>query len=260
MLITENFIEMIMHGYTLNKAQFKILGQSFPPVPGWESLVLDNEITDIDRNLLILLKGKFALKAQKNIIDNYKTMLSYDNQEKQTIPLENINDNKLKDTLTIYCDGACSNNPGNSGSGLALYYGDNSPVLLYGDFDEYGTNNTAELKALYKALIIASEANNKSKVIIFSDSQYSIDCITKWAYSWKMKNWTKKGGEIKNLELIQVSHLLFDQIKKNIEIRHVKGHSGIEGNELADRMAIQAIASASKNYEKYDYSNIEDIL
>jgi ribonuclease HI len=260
MLITENFIEMIMHEYTLNKAQFKILGQSFPPIPGWESLVLDNEITDIDSNLLILLKGKFALTAQKKIIDNYKTMISYNNQEKLTMPIEIINDNKFEDILTIYCDGACSNNPGNSGSGLALYYGNDSPVLLYGDFDEYGTNNTAELKALYKALIIASEANNENKIVIFSDSQYSIDCITKWAYSWKIKNWTKKGGEIKNLELIQVSHLLFDKIKKNIEIRHVKGHSGIEGNELADRMAVHAIASTNINYEEYNYDNIEEVL
>ena len=57
--------------------------------------------------------------------------------------------------LKIYCDGACSGNPGNAGSGIAVYFDDKNPVLLYGDFVENGTNNIAELNALYKALQIA---------------------------------------------------------------------------------------------------------
>jgi ribonuclease HI len=162
-------------------------------------------------------------------------------------------------TLSIYCDGACLNNPGKSGSGLSIYVDKHKPILLYGDYKELGTNNTAELNALYKALIIASKSK-ATNITIFSDSKYSIDCITKWAYNWKSKAWTKKGGEIKNLEIIKISHELYDTIKNRITVKYVKGHSGIEGNELADRMAMMAITSMNSEYIQYNYKDIREIL
>jgi len=101
---------------------------------------------------------------------------------------------------------------------------------------------------------------NLRNITIFSDSQYSIDCVTKWAYGWKSKSWTKKGGEIKNLDIIKKSHELYDIIKNKITVKHVKGHSGIEGNELADRMAMMAITSMNSEYMEYNYKDITDIL
>ncbi len=163
-------------------------------------------------------------------------------------------------SLKIYCDGACSGNPGNAGSGLALYEGKDLPTLIYGDFEKKGTNNTAELNALCKALYIASNVESKEIIEIYSDSKYSIDCITKWAYGWKSKGWNKKGGEIKNLALIQKAHTLFEELKDKIVILHVKGHSGVEGNELADRMAVYAIISKSIEYKKYTYNETEEVL
>jgi len=162
--------------------------------------------------------------------------------------------------LKIYCDGACSGNPGNAGSGLALYEGKELPTLIYGDYEELGTNNTAELNALYKALEIASNVNCENTIEICSDSKYSIECITNWAYGWKAKGWKKKGGEIKNLELIKQTHALFEKLKLKISIVHVKGHAGLEGNELADRMAVYAILSKSKEYKKYSYSDKQEVL
>lgn len=163
-------------------------------------------------------------------------------------------------SLKIYCDGACSGNPGNSGSGLALYEGKKLPTLIYGAYEEKGTNNTAELNALYKAMQIASGVKCETIIEIYSDSKYSIDCITNWAYGWKAKGWKKKGGEIKNLELIQQAHALFEDLKEKINILHVKGHAGVEGNELADRMAVYTIISKAKEYQKYSYSDIEEVL
>ncbi len=163
-------------------------------------------------------------------------------------------------SLKIYCDGACSGNPGEAGSGLALYDGKEFPTLIYGDYEMIGTNNTAELNALFKALEIASNVNCESTIEICSDSKYSIDCVTNWAYGWKAKGWKKKGGEIKNLELIQKAHALFEELKSKINISHVKGHAGFEGNELADRMAVYAIISKEKEYKKYTYDSIDEVL
>ena len=163
----------------------------------------------------------------------------------------------MSEIIKIYCDGACKGNPGMAGSGLSIYNGSSLPTLPYGEYNERGTNNTAELNALYKALLLASKEQN---VIIYSDSKYSIDCITKWAYNWKKKGWTKQGGEIKNLEIIKLAHNLYEDIKENIRVEYVKAHTGIEGNELADRMAMVAISSRSVEYREYQYNLIDSVL
>jgi ribonuclease HI len=161
--------------------------------------------------------------------------------------------------LRIFCDGACAGNPGKSGSGLAIYEDYKKPVLFYGAGDKRGTNNTAELKALLKALEFASESNHEN-IYILSDSKYSIDCVTNWAYGWKKDGWVRRGGEIKNLRLIQTTHALYDNIKKNVVISHVKGHAGIEGNELADRMAVIASNVGNDEFVEYRFENIDDVL
>jgi ribonuclease HI len=53
---------------------------------------------------------------------------------------------------------------------------------------------------------------------------------------------------------------LYEEIKANIKVEYVKAHCGIEGNELADRMAIVAISAKNKEYKEYQYSSINSIL
>lgn len=161
--------------------------------------------------------------------------------------------------LRIYCDGACSGNPGKSGSGLAIYEDEKMPVLMYGAADVMGTNNTAELKALLRALELAVDAKHE-KVAILSDSKYSIECVVNWAYGWKKNGWTKKGGDIKNLELIQTAHAIYEGIKDKVVISHVRGHAGIEGNELADRMAVIAASNGNSIFIQYVYEHIADVI
>ena len=116
--------------------------------------------------------------------------------------------------------------------------------LWYGLYQQVGTNNTAELHGLKQAFILAKEKLKAGlSVAIYCDSKYSIDCITKWATGWEKKGWTKSGGEIKNLDIIKPAYALYQELASQITIYHVNGHVGIEGNELADRMSIVAIAS-----------------
>ncbi len=161
--------------------------------------------------------------------------------------------------LHIYCDGACSGNPGKSGSGLAIYEDEMKPVLMYGAADVIGTNNTAELKALLRALELAVDSQHE-KIAILSDSKYSIECVVNWAYGWKKNGWTKKGGEIKNLELIKTAHALYDDIKDKVIVSHVRGHAGVEGNELADRMAVIAASNGNSVFMEYSYECIADVI
>jgi len=80
---------------------------------------------------------------------------------------------------------------------------------------------------------------------------YSINCIQTWAISWEKKGWTKKGGEIKNLEIIKQAYYLYNNIKKDVKLSHIKAHAGFEGNELADRMTMYAIEEKSEAFVKY---------
>jgi ribonuclease HI len=255
MHINNDFIELISNNDTLNKTQCKILDITYPIAENWKDLILNKEISEHDVNKLILLKGIVAVKSQEQIHKNYMQIIEFKkNKLKKTeTPTTNTN-------ISIYCDGACSGNPGKAGSGLALYKNGEKPILYYGNYVKNGTNNIAELNALYKALLLAQEIKTNEKVMILSDSKYSIDCISTWAYGWKAKGWTKKSGEIKNLDLIKKSHNLYEQIKNNIIIKHVKGHAGIEGNELADRMAVHAVKAQNDEFEEYKYVSVDSVL
>jgi ribonuclease HI len=154
--------------------------------------------------------------------------------------------------VSIYCDGACEPNPGHAGSGIVVYHAGKLVELWYGLYHPMGTNNTAELNALYHALRMAeAEIKAGNTVEVCSDSAYSINCIRTWAPSWEKKGWKKPGGEIKNLEIIQDCYAIYRRIKKELTLTHVAAHVGTEGNELADRMAMLAVQSKEKELRQY---------
>lgn len=166
--------------------------------------------------------------------------------------------------IQIYTDGACSPNPGKSGTGVAIFQKKDLKALWYGLYQANGTNNTAELNGLLVGFKFAEKYLDKAEhVEILSDSKYSIDCITKWAKGWQAKGWTRgKGEEIKNLELIKECFALYQKLKGDkLSITYVKGHANIEGNELADRMAVQARLKQEQSFVRYTQeSDIKAIL
>ena len=170
---------------------------------------------------------------------------------------------KKEADFNIYCDGACSPNPGKSGTGMAVYQQQQLIELWYGLYQPMGTNNTAELNGLLAAFKYAKMHIDQGKTVqVLSDSKYSIDSITKWAKGWQAKGWTRgKGEEIKNLALVQQCYALYKTMHTKITIRHVKGHANIEGNELADRMAVLARKQQQVNMIRYSETiNIKAIL
>jgi ribonuclease HI len=151
-----------------------------------------------------------------------------------------INNNLVE----IYCDGSCCPNPGRSGIGLAVYRDGWIDGLWYGIRRLQSTNNRAELEALHYSMRLAeSELVKGSSVTIYSDSEYAINCITQWAFGWNKIGW-KKTPAIKNMDIIKPAFDLFVRIKKHINVEHVRAHSGLEGNELADRLAVYAARSS----------------
>lgn len=172
---------------------------------------------------------------------------------KNTNKGNNLSAPPIKTDVVIYCDGGCDPNPGKAGSGVAVYQNDHLIQLWYGVFNPNGTNNTAELNALYFSLQLAQHATKQGlSAQILCDSMYSIQCIRDWAGGWEKNGWKKKTGEIKNLEIIKQAYALYNEIKDKVLLSHVKAHAGTEGNELADRMTMVAVERKDPAWVQYE--------
>ncbi|MFB3058361.1 MAG: ribonuclease HI [Gammaproteobacteria bacterium] len=137
--------------------------------------------------------------------------------------------------VVMYTDGACRGNPGPGGWGVILSYRDRNKKLS--GFDPQTTNNRMELTAAIEGLRALSRACD---IELNTDSKYVLQGISEWIESWKSNGWkTAAKKPVKNVDLWQS---LDEQVKKHrINWHWVKGHAGIEGNEMADQLANLAI-------------------
>ncbi len=271
-LVSEEFLSLgVDNPLDISDNQLILLDIALDKKELWFELALGKNISDARAELFVLLKGISAKTNQDKIIKNYKALQKFRKADVlvSSPSIDTMNsvakeDEAKIDTsdVTIYCDGGCSPNPGKCGSGIAVYRGQKVTELWYGLYEERGTNNTAELNALYHSLLIAQkESAEGKKVVIRCDSMYAINCIQTWAISWEKNGWTKKGGEIKNLEIIQKAYALYNQLKAKIELSHIKAHSGLEGNELADRMTVYTRDMKEPAFVRYDKTiNVDEIL
>jgi len=159
--------------------------------------------------------------------------------------------NELK-KLEIYTDGACRGNPG-LGAWAYQYKSINGNIIKDSSVVKNTTNNCMELTAILKCLneVIFHELNYIDQITIYSDSKYSIDVITKWSNNWNDDEfYTRPNGKlIKDIRLLR-SRLFESGIK--VIFVHVKGHSGIEGNESVDKMC-------NLSMDKFNQSNSSEV-
>ena len=95
------------------------------------------------------------------------------------------------------------------------------------------TNNRMELTAAIEGL---KALKRPSDVVLYTDSKYVMDGITSWLANWKKRGWkTAAKKPVKNQDLWQA--LDAETERHDIRWVWVKGHSGHDGNEEADRLA-----------------------
>ncbi|KIV87104.1 hypothetical protein, variant [Exophiala sideris] len=144
--------------------------------------------------------------------------------------------------LRIYTDGSSLRN-GQAGAraGVGVFFGPQDPKnvseALKGTKQ---TNQRAELTAILRALNIAPLHRD---VTIYTDSKYSIDCVTNWYKNWQKNNWTNaKGKPVENKDLVvDIREKIEerDQFSKGTFFVWVKGHKDNVGNIAADRLAVE---------------------
>ena len=135
-------------------------------------------------------------------------------------------------TITIYCDGGCRGNDSSYTNNIGAY----AYMLIYKQHTKLDgravrgtTNNKMELLAVTEALKQLNDSAYKMNIIIYSDSLYVVNGLTKWWNGWKAKEFYN----VKNMEYWKPLKKLYDSFP-HIQIYHIKGHSGNEGNERVD--------------------------
>jgi ribonuclease HI len=137
--------------------------------------------------------------------------------------------------VEIYADGACKGNPGPGGWGVLLRAGGREKEMCGGEAQT--TNNRMELTAVIEGLLSLEQ---RSKVRVYTDSQYVQKGISEWIHSWKRRGWrTADKKPVKNADLWRK----LDEIARGHQVGWfwVKGHAGHPENERADTLANKGI-------------------
>ena len=167
--------------------------------------------------------------------------------EESKLLIENYNTNiVLDDNITIYTDGSCAFN-GMKGAtcGIGIHFSETNRNKLNDVSQlldvEKPTNNFAELCAIDKAIqIIIDKKLTKNKIHLYTDSKYSIDCVTRWYEKWVKCNKLNRP----NIDIITS---IYNNIRDlNIDFHHVFGHTKNNdkhsiGNDRADNLARKSV-------------------
>ncbi|MEB3220042.1 MAG: ribonuclease HI [Nostocales cyanobacterium 94392] len=158
---------------------------------------------------------------------------------------------------SIYTDGACTGNPGPGGWGVVVYFDDGS-VHEIGDRATKTTNNRMEMQAAIAALEFLESSGQSKPITLYTDSEYLINCVTKWVKGWKRKGWKKADGKpVLNQDLLEtLDHLNNQQIKW----QHVRGHAGNIGNERCDTIARSFASGRIPSLKQMPDINISDVF
>jgi ribonuclease HI len=141
--------------------------------------------------------------------------------------------------VEIFTDGACKGNPGPGGWGAVIRYGDHEKEISGGEADT--TNNRMELAAAINALNVLIQP---CEVILYTDSKYVCDGITRWVAGWQRNGWINASKQpVRNADLWH--ELIAAASRHEIEWLWVKGHAGHAGNERADKLASDAANAVS---------------
>jgi ribonuclease HI len=139
-------------------------------------------------------------------------------------------------TAKIWCDGACSGNPGPGGWGTIVEQDGVRRELSGGKART--TNTQMELQGLIEGLKAVPEG---TRVEIVSDSEYVGKGITSWMKGWIKNGWKNASKQpVKNQELWQELNALLQTRPHSVQ--WVRGHAGHEENERCDELAREAIS------------------
>ena len=143
----------------------------------------------------------------------------------------------------IYADESCLGNqfrdqarPGGAAGMLEYHHSEKGWIRR--DYWTSEPDTTNNRMALISARDLLNALRTPASVVFTSDSRYLVDGMKEWVHGWARWGWTRKGGEIENLQLWKEA---MEAARRHVvEWRWVKGHAGHAQNEYANFLAIRA--------------------
>ena len=134
---------------------------------------------------------------------------------------------------TIYTDGCYSRNNDEGAFAFVILDSEEREVKRNAYKISHETNNRAELKAIIAAFhqLPAKDCS----VLVVSDSQYALNTIA--------GKWSRNANE----DLFPISDRIIREKNLNVTYKWVKGHSGVEYNELCDQLCTQVLGYDPRN-------------
>jgi len=150
--------------------------------------------------------------------------------------------------VVCYTDGSASPNPGPSGAGACFFVQTPDLVADLGKSRGFSTNNAAELYALgmlaLKLVDLLASHPHVKRAVVFCDSKIAIDACDR----------PKKSKNLANASIVRALQktMEFARLKLGIELRWVKGHTTVGGNERADLIS-KRFANVAGNSDVFDF-------
>lgn len=132
-----------------------------------------------------------------------------------------------KQDYTVYTDGCYSRKHDEGAFAYVILDAEDREIKRNAYKISHETNNRAELKAIIAALYHLPAKD--CSVLVVSDSQYALNTIAgKWARN-------------ANEDLFPVSDRIIKEKSLDVQYKLVKGHSGVEYNELCDKLCTEVL-------------------
>lgn len=167
-----------------------------------------------------------------------------------------------RNNLKLFTDGGCIPVPQgiyipSVGSWAYCIVDKENKIIHQESGKEYDTtNNRMEYTAFIKGVqFLKNNDLMNEEILAFSDSELLINTYNSWMFNWEKKQWKKKGGEIKNLDLVKILFEIKTQ-HQSILLSHIPGHQGYEFNEHCDQLCsniLRYVIEENPEYKQFTY-------
>ena len=203
----------------------------------------DDEQDFLANFLMPKLSKKIEKKPPQFFKEEFVEDISTLGEESQTKPKQKI--------LYVYTDGSCIlNGKPNARGAWAVYFPGAEFPDMAERYRDHPTNQRCELTAIWRALeTIRNYLIEGGLAELYTDSEYSIKCLTEYCRKWSQNGWLKADKKpIENRDIIEPLYSLYISVCRNVQIKHIRAHTGNQdkhslANDTVDQMARAAITN-----------------